>query len=366
MIIKRGKTWTYSFERGRDENGDRQREWGSGYPTRKAAEQARAESMGAYKRGEYVEPSDMPVGTWLQIWLESRTSIAETTRVGYQYEVNRLTRAFGTRKLQQLTSQTISGFYRGMIDSGLSSKTVRNCAATLHKSLADAVAQNILVRNPADHVELPRVERREMRVWTSDEMRQFLQHTEGHRLHAAFVLLCSSGMRRSELLGVRWASIDLDDGRLAVVDTVVPVDNKPVLRLGETKSRLSRRVIALDGRTLSVLRAHKTRQNEERIAAGPAYDYEDLVFAGELGGIISPDWFSRATKRLASEAGVPALTPHAARHSWASLALTQGVPAKVVQERLGHSSISITLDRYSHLVDGMDRDAAETVAALIQ
>ena len=101
------------------------------------------------------------------------------------------------------------------------------------------------------------------------------------------------------------------------------------------------------------------------MAAGPAYEYRGLVFANELGGILSPDTFTRTTKRLAAEAGVPALTPHAARHSFASIALSQGVAAKVVQERLGHSSIAITLDRYSHLVDGMDRDAAEVVSALI-
>ena len=115
----------------------------------------------------------------------------------------------------------------------------------------------------------------------------------------------------------------------------------------------------------AVLRAHKQRQNQERITAGPAYEYQGLVFANELGGILSPDTFTRTTKRLAAEAGVPALMPHAARHSSASIALSQGVAAMVVQERLGHSSIAITLDRYSYLVDGMDRDTSEVVSALI-
>jgi integrase len=181
------------------------------------------------------------------------------------------------------------------------------------------------------------------------------------------MLMCSTGMRRSEVLGLRWANLDLDTGKLAVVDTVVPVRNKPTLRLGETKSRRSRRLIALDGRTVVVLREHKVRQNEERLRAGQAWANLDLVFADELGGIFSPDTFTRTTKQLAVEAGVPALTPHsAARHTWATLALSSGVHPKVVQERLGHSSIAITLDRYSHVIDGMDRDAAETVAALIR
>ncbi len=366
MIIQRGKTWTYSFERGKDENGNRLREWGSGYPKKKAAQDAMAEAMSRHARGVYIAPSETLVGEWLKTWLNSRTSIADTTRGGYQYEVNRLTRAFGTRKLQQLTPTAISGFYRELIQSGLSAKTIKNCAGVLHKALNDAVRDGVLVRNPADGVELPRAQRPEMKVWTAAELRRFLRYTESHRLHAAFSLMCTSGMRRSELLGINWANIDWDNARVAVVDTVVPVDNKPVLRIGETKSKKSTRVIALDDTTLAVLRAHKQRQNQERIAAGPAYEYRGLVFANELGGILSPDTFTRTTKRLAAEAGVPALTPHAARHSWASIALSQGVAAKVVQERLGHSSIAITLDRYSHLVDGMDRDAAEVVSALIQ
>ncbi len=143
--------------------------------------------------------------------------------------------------------------------------------------------------------------------------------------------------------------------------------NKSLLRTGETKSRRSRRVIALDGQTVAILRDHKRRQNEERLRAGEAWTDLDLVFTNELGEPVNPMTFTRWTKRLATEAGVPPLTPHdAARHGWATLALSAGVAPKVVQERLGHSSISITMDRYSHVIEGMDRAAAETVAALIE
>lgn len=176
----------------------------------------------------------------------------------------------------------------------------------------------------------------------------------------------NTGMRRSELLGLRWLNVDFDQARIAVVDTLVLVNGKAVLRLGETKSRRSRRVIALDDRTVAVLRAHHARQLEDRLRASTAWTDLDLVFTDELGELVKPDTFTRLTKRLATEAGVPPLTPHpAARHTWASLALSQGVNAKVVQERLGHSSIAITLDRYSHLIEGMDRDAAEQIASLI-
>lgn len=175
-------------------------------------------------------------------------------------------------------------------------------------------------------------------------------------------------MRRSELLGLRWRNVDLEAGTAAITDTVVMTNSRPKLRLGETKSRRSRRVIALDVATLGVLRDHKVRQSTERLRAGEAWEDLDLVFSTELGGVISPNMFTRWTKKLATEAGVRPLTPHpAGRHTWATLALSSGkIHPKVVQERLGHSSISITLDRYSHVVEGMDREAAEIVAAMIK
>jgi integrase len=126
-------------------------------------------------------------------------------------------------------------------------------------------------------------------------------------------------------------------------------------------------VIALDTHTVAVLRDHRRRQNEERLLAGSAWANLDLVFSNELGDVVNPTMFTRWTKQLAVEAGVRPLTPHsAARHTWATLALEAGVHPKVVQERLGHSTVAFTLDRYSHVVEGMDREAAETVAALLR
>ena len=367
-VIKRGQSWSVVVDAGRDEDGKRLRKWHSGYATKKAAEEARIVILSSLQRGEYVPPSKQTLGEWLEVWLEGRTGLADTTRDGYEYEVKRVSKTLGSRRLRDVTPAILADFYRQLTEQGLSAKTIKNCHGVTHKAFADAVRDGVLSRNPADHVELPRSERPKTETWSADELSRFLHHCESsHRLSAAFLLLCSTGMRRSEVLGVRWENLDLDGARVAVVDTVVPVKNKPVLRIGETKSRRSRRVIALDSRTVAALRDHKRRQNEERLRAGPAWVGLNLVFADELGGIVSPDIFTRTMKRLAGEAGVKPLTPHSgARHTWATLALSSGIHPKVVQERLGHSSISITLDRYSHVIDGMDRDAAERVAALIR
>jgi integrase len=174
-------------------------------------------------------------------------------------------------------------------------------------------------------------------------------------------------MRRSEVLGLRWSNIDMEAGRLAVVDTVVVVNHRPVLRIEETKSRRSRRSVALDLGTVAILREHRAAQAAERLLAGPAWRDLGMVFSDELGQVVNPVWFTRATKSLARAAGVPPLTPHAAgRHTWATLALSSGIPAKVVADRFGHSTVAVTLDRYSHVIEGMDREAAEKVATLFR
>lgn len=365
-VIKRGKKWSVVIDGGRDAEGKRIRKWHSGFTTKKEAEQARVHILASIQNGEYVAPSKLTVDQWLGEWLEGHTGLAETSRGGYESDVKRITRGLGRTRLRALTTAQISAYWRELGET-YAPKTIKNTHGTLHKALADAVLQGVLARNPATHAKLPRQVRLERETWTADQLSAFLEYAQSHRLYAAFHLMCSTGMRRSEVLGVRWQNIDLDAARLAVVDTVVPVRNVPTLRLGETKSRRSRRVVALDARTVAVLRDHRKRQNEERLRAGQAWADLDLVFADELGDMVNPDTFTRTTKRLAVEVGVPALTPHdAARHTWATLALSSGVHPKVVQERLGHSSVAITLDRYSHVIEGMDRDAAETVAALIR
>lgn len=375
-VIKRGSKWSVVIDAGRDPEGNRIRKWHSGYSTKKEAEAARIEILGQLQSGVYMAPTKVTVAEWLSGWLDGRVGLADTTMEGYRRDAKRVIDGYNTDpvisglgpiRVRELTPASIRKFYKALSDRGLAPATVKNTHAVLHKALSDAVREGVLVRNPADQVELPKANPPDTDAWTADQLASFLAKASDHRLYAAWVLMCSTGMRRSEVLGARWTNLDLDQGRIAVVDTVVPVANRPVLRLGDTKSRRSRRVIALDQATVKVLTEHRKRQNVERLRAGEAWEDLDLVFANELGEMVVPTWFTRTTKRLAGEAGVPALTPHAAaRHTWATLALSAGIPAKVVSERLGHSTVAITLDRYSHVVEGMDRDAAERVASLIE
>jgi integrase len=221
------------------------------------------------------------------------------------------------------------------------------------------------VRNPARLAKPPTYHRPEIETWTADELGKFLNYVNDDRLFAAYLLLATTGMRRGEVFGLRWSDVKLNAGWLSIEHTLTTVDSKLVL--GATKTARSRRRIAIDAETVTALREHKRRQNEERLTIGPAWQREpDLVFRELEGQALHPDWFTNEFKRRARGAGLEGLRgPHGLRHTWATLALQAGIHPKVVSERLGHSTISITLDTYSHVMPGLDIEAANVVAAKI-
>lgn len=254
----------------------------------------------------------------------------------------------------------------GRYGQGLSPKTVRNVHGIIHKVLADAEKWGVVPRNVASVADPPKASKPAMKTWTAKQARKFLDAVGGDSLAVMWRLLATTGMRRSEVLALAWPNVDLDRGTLAVRDVLTMVSNKPTLRSGATKSATSARTIALDSATITALKRHRKGQLQERIKAGPLWQDLDLVFCREDGSMLSPDWVTRRARRLAEDAGLPWVGLHSGlRHGWATWALQSGVPAKVVSERLGHSSIAITLDRYSHVIEGMDRSAAEAVADVL-
>jgi integrase len=203
----------------------------------------------------------------------------------------------------------------------------------------------------------------EMRTWTADELRRYLDHVREDRLFPAWRLAASTGLRRGELLGLRWQDVDLDAGRVSVRQTLTTVGNK--VAFGEPKTARGERNIALDGVTISTVRTWRARQARERLAFGPAWHDTGLVFSRADGSLIHPDTFSFWFDRQVHAAGLPRIRFHDLRHTHATLALQAGVPAKVVSERLGHATVAFTLDVYSHVIPALQEDAAERIAALV-
>jgi integrase len=202
-----------------------------------------------------------------------------------------------------------------------------------------------------------------MQVWTPEQLRAFLARARHDRLYALWLLVATTGMRRAELAGLRWVDVDLDAARLSPRRPRVVVNY--AVHESEPKTRMGKRSLALDPATLAALQEHQARQEQERAEVGHAWRDSGLVFTRPDGAPIHPDLITDWFRRLARKAGLPAIRLHDVRHSYATAALAAGVPAKVVSERLGHANIAITLDVYSHVIPGMDAQAANAVASLI-
>jgi integrase len=355
------------------EDGRRRRRWHGSWTTKKEAGTALTAILGKIDSGSYVPPSAATLGGFLvDEWLPAmRTRLRPSTIGSYEtivgaYVVPRI----GDVKLQRLTPARLNVFYAGLLDDGakrgggLSPTSTRNVHRVLHRALADAVRWDRLPKNPADFADPPRTGRGEMVTWTAAELRAFLAHSDGDDLAALWRLLASTGLRRGEALGLRWADIDLDGGHIAVQRALSYVGAEAVL--GDVKTSRSRRRVTIPTKTVVSLRAHRARQLETRLLVGPGYrDDLDLVFAAPDGSPLRPATVSRRFARLVTEAELPTLTLHGLRHSWATLALSAGVPLKVASEVLGHASTTITADTYQHVTPAMVEDATERVAALI-
>ena len=250
---------------------------------------------------------------------------------------------------------------------GLSARTVQYYHTILHRALGDAVRRGWVVRNVADYALVPAPKRKRRRAeeasWTANEVALFLAKTEQERLYPIWYVALMTGMRRGEILGLRWRDTDLERGRLRLVRQLRVVRHVP--ELSELKTDRSRRQVSIDPETAALLRRHRKAQLEERLMVGDGYRDGDLVFAQPDGDWYHPEAVSKVFDRRVVRYRLPRITFHDTRHTWATLALQAGVHPKVVSDRLGHSSVAFTLDVYSHAIQGLDDDAAIRVADLI-
>jgi integrase len=371
---KRGRFYLV-FDVGRDpRTGRRKQRWHSGpdrkgYTSKRQAERALRGMLTNVDQGGYVDPSKVTVGEFLERWLPTqrlRPSTMEVYRVQLAaYVLPRI----GTVRLQELTAETLDALYADLERSGgrgsrpLSPKTVRNVHVMIHRALERATARNLIPRNPAAQTEKPKAKRPEMRPWTVEETERFLRASEGNRLHAAYLVMATTGLRRGEVLGLTWADVNLDEARLSVQRALVLVGHVPTISAPKTAA--SRRGFPLSRQAVAALRAHRKAQAAERLVLGEDYANLDLVFAQEDGSMVHPDRFLNTFHRIAARAGLRRTRPHDLRHGWATRALEAGIPAKVVQELLGHSSAMVTLDIYSHVTASLKSNASQVVADLV-
>jgi integrase len=392
-VIRRGDRWTVVLDLGRDDNGRRIRKWHAGYRTEDEAERARTSLLKSLDDQVYVAPSRVTVRAFAEDrWLPSLDALVASGRLkpATVNQYKNLTNAYVLPKiggvvLEKLTPDALTRAYGELlrsgrrrvkagtgkkgekVETGLSTTTVRAVHITIHRMLKDAQRWGLVARNVADvaSADAPRGAKRDMtdRVWSPQQLGAFIASQSTDRLAALWVVAATTGMRRGELAGLRWSALDLDAGRLTVSRSRVVV-NHAVLD-SSPKTERSCRTVALDPATVTTLKSHWAKQAAERLAWGPEYRATDLVFVWENGRPLHPDLISRTFKRLATKEGLPVITVHGLRHSYASAGLEAGIPLKVMSDRLGHSSIAITADLYTHVRPEVDQAAADQVAALI-
>jgi integrase len=313
--------------------------------------------------GIVYDDENVTVGEYLDGWLKGSVygSVRRSTYDRDTYLVNKhIKPILGGLKLKKLNSAHVQHFYRDRLDAGLSASTVHKMHDILRRSLAQAAKCHLVPRNVADVVKPPRPAPKEICTLSADETRKLLEAAVGDRLEALYVLAVHTGMRQGELLALRWQDVDIEYAVVSIRRSLTRNGGKVVF--GEPKTKKSRRSICLTPQAVEALSSHLKRQLRDMEILGDCYQDQGLVFATNTGGPINPSNLRRRSfASLLKRAGLPHMRFHDLRHTCASLLLSRGVHPKFVQELLGHATIAITLDTYSHVMPSMGDATAKAM-----
>jgi len=350
------------------ETEERRRQTRAGFATKKDCLAAMNKTLVSVAEQTHVVPTKLSVKEFLvRQWLPAiKATVRPTTYRSYEQHVNaHIVPHIGTVKLQQLSGAQVNALYAKLAKdgkrdgvTGLSARTVHHVHTCLHKALKDAVRWGYLMRNPLDAADPPKTNgtSKEMKTWNAEQLSAFLVSVKDERLFPLWRLLAMTGMRRGEACGLRWDDVDLEHGRLAVRRGLIPHEGR--LITSEPKTARGRRVIALDAETVEALKQQAARQLADEELWREAWTDSGYVFTKENGESLHPQTVSRSFEQALVEAKLPRIRLHDLRHTHATLALAAGIHPKVVSERLGHSTVSITLDTYSHAIPALQEEAA--------
>jgi integrase len=334
------------------------------FKTQAEADIALNEMLYEQRRGMLATGPNQTVKQFMEYWLEEvhKPTIRVSSYISYRAMLdNHILPELGPYKLRQLTVQHIESFYVKKAKQGLSANTLKVIHGVLHNALAHAVYLNLVARNVSDIAKksLPRQARFEIQPLTKEQAQKLLERARGEKSEALLILAITTGMRRGELVALRWSDIHLEEGYLQVRRSARYAGRGYGLQITEPKTRSSRRKIVISPLLIETLLLHRARQEETRKAAGDAWQAHDLVFCDRHGEYLDPDTLRNWLKKILKEADLPPIRFHDLRHSAATLLMEKGVHAKVVQELLGHSSIMMTLDIYSHVLPSLQEDTKD-------
>jgi integrase len=368
QIIKRSnRSYTVRIFMGNDSNGKRVYVNNQIRGTRKDAEKYLNKALRDKDLGIFVEPASITLKEYLDKWLDAaaRPRVSKRTAEGYAGILLRYIHApLGNKRLDKLQPLEIQKVYGDMQLRGLSARVVRHAHSVLHNALKQAVKWGLLARNPSDYVELPKVPHQERRVLSPDEAISFIKTAAKMPYGLVFEFALFTGMRPEEYLALQWSDIDFDRSTATVRRALV--QHKKSWSFEEPKTARSRRSVFLPAQLLKKLKMHKLEQAKRRLKTGNQWQAFDLVFCSEIGTPLSiPNLTYRYYRPLLAKAKLPQIRLYDLRHTCATLLLIAEENPKVVSERLGHSTIVLTLDTYSHVLPTMQQGATAKLEKLI-
>ena len=365
-IRKRGTNrWQLTYDTPRGPDGKRQQRYETIQGTKRQAEARLTEILDSLRRGQYVEPSMMPLGNYLDRWLRESSRHWEPTTTSHHEGLirNHIRPALGYVPLTLLTALEVQRFLGKCSDAGLSSQTVLHIRSTLRQALNQAVRWNLLPKSIMDNVVPPKLIKREIRPLSKDEITLLLTEAEGTDYFVPIHLAIYTGMRRGEICGLRWGDVDLAKGSIAVRVQKVMLNGRPILK--KVKSAASRRTLRLAQPTTLLLRSLRELREAQLAEWDVPITDDTQVCVRPNGRTLAPNPLYDNFKIFAERCGITGVRFHDLRHTHASLLLTSGVPLHEVKEQLGHSTIQITIDTYGHLMPSAETRAAEAVAKML-
>ncbi|WP_314591412.1 site-specific integrase [Paenibacillus terrigena] len=357
--------WFFQFYTGEIINGKRERIKKRGFRTKKEADAAMVKAKAELERGEFVKGKKISVAEYMNSWLDNKQDLNTVTRELYEsYLRIHIIPDLGHHPIDKLCSMDIQNFISVLRGKGLAENTVKRIFSVINTALNQAFRMELVRRNVARVVSKPKGERRELKVWDLETINRFLEAThDGSRYSIAMYLALMTGMRQGELLGLRWADIDFDNKTIHVQQSLAR-DGKTINHT--LKSKKSIRSVAISTETVARLKEQRKLIVMEMVKEGEEYQKNDLVICSSKGTPASTRSIMKVWNKFIERLELPRITFHDLRHTHASLLLQQGVHPKIVSERLGHSSVVITLDTYSHLLPNLQADAADGLDLLIK
>lgn len=353
-IAKKNKRYYIVVDIGTGE--ERKQKWLSGFDTKKAAEEELPRILNELNQGVYVEPSKLPYSDFLDSWHQNKKNkVSANTHETYKHMIDKHIKPnLGRFKLNKLNSLAIDNFYSKLEEEGKSTATIKKIHSIIRASLEYALQYQLIKRNPASVVKTPTVKHKDIKVWDETQMITFLDFVEDEWDHLVYHLALYTGMRKGEILGLKWQDIDFINNKIRVMRSY----SKTGFSEGKTKNAI--RVIDIGKDTIDLLIKRKKVVSANKLQLGEDYDDQDLIICRAVGDPVDVRNVNRRFDKFVERSKLPKIRFHDMRHTHATLMLKMGVPVKVVSERLGHGSIEMTLNTYTHLLPSMQLEAVQT------